>query len=108
LKLVSFPPESEGHERARAYLRKRDGLTGLLVREHLISALDEAAAFADRIQLQHDGDDDDVELLCSLDRIDSDGHYEAGNLQIVCRFVNRWKNDGDDAAFRRLIALVRR
>ena len=59
------------------------------------------------IPLQFDGDYDDRDLVCSLDRIDSDGHYEAGNLQVVCWFVNRWKSDGDDAVFRRLIALVR-
>jgi hypothetical protein len=59
------------------------------------------------IKLQFRGEHDDNELLCSLDRIDSNGHYEAGNLQIVCRFVNRWKNDGDDAEFRRLVGLVR-
>jgi len=59
------------------------------------------------IQLQFKGEHDDDELLCSLDRIDSDGHYEAGNLQVVCRFVNRWKNDDSDAEFRRLIGLVR-
>lgn len=59
------------------------------------------------ILLQFDGDEDDKELLCSLDRIDSDGHYTRGNLQVVCRFVNRWKGAGVDAEFRRLIGLVR-
>jgi hypothetical protein len=59
------------------------------------------------LALQYDGDDDDVEMLCSLDRIDSDGHYEEGNLQIVCRFANRWKSSSDDATFRRLIDAVR-
>ncbi|MBB4199646.1 hypothetical protein CCR94_07225 [Rhodoblastus sphagnicola] len=59
------------------------------------------------LALQFDGDHDDVEMLCSLDRIDSAGHYEPGNLQIVCRFINRWKRaDGDDE-FRRLIRVVR-
>ncbi|WP_321936262.1 hypothetical protein [Paraburkholderia sp. J8-2] len=56
--------------------------------------------------LQFDGEHTDQEMLCSLDRIDSDGHYEVGNLQVVCRFINRWKSDGDDAEFRRLIRLV--
>jgi len=60
------------------------------------------------IPLQHFGEEDDRECLCSLDRIDSDGHYEAGNLQIVCRFINRWKNDGNNDEFSRLISLVRR
>jgi len=50
---------------------------------------------------------DDPELCCSLDRIDSSGHYEPGNLQIVCWFINRWKSDSPDADFRRLLALVR-
>ncbi|WP_375754299.1 hypothetical protein [Corallococcus exercitus] len=59
------------------------------------------------LRLQYDGESDDPELLCSLDRIDSSGHYEAGNLQVVCRFANRWKSDGDDASFRRLLQLVR-
>lgn len=49
----------------------------------------------------------DNNLLPSVDRIDSDGHYETGNIQIVCRFVNFWKSDTDDVEFRRLLMLVR-
>jgi len=59
------------------------------------------------IRLQFDGEEDDAELLCSLDRIDSAGHYVAGNLQVVCRFVNRWKGASADPQFRRLMTLVR-
>lgn len=59
------------------------------------------------ISLQFDGTHDDVEMLASLDRIDSNGHYEPGNLQIVCRFINRWKCDGDDGDFRRLIGVLK-
>lgn len=59
------------------------------------------------IELGYDGECEDGELLCSLDRIDSDGHYEAGNLQVVCKFANRWKNAEKDDEFRRLIGLVR-
>ncbi|MEP7124629.1 MAG: protein kinase [Byssovorax sp.] len=47
LKLVSFAPESIQHKRARQYLHKRDGLTGLLVREHLLKAIDEDGLFGD-------------------------------------------------------------
>ena len=61
-----------------------------------------------QLTLQLDGEYDDAELLGSLDRIDSDGHYEPGNLQIVCRFINRWKGAGDDSQFRRLIELAQR
>ena len=58
------------------------------------------------VELQHDEEDADRALICSLDRIDSDGHYEPGNLQVVCRFINFWKSDSADAEFRRLIRIV--
>jgi eukaryotic-like serine/threonine-protein kinase len=45
-KLVSFQKDSPGHKRARTYLAKRDGLTGLMIREHVLQALEEEAAFA--------------------------------------------------------------
>jgi serine/threonine protein kinase len=49
-KLVSFGRDSANHRRARAYLAKRDGLTGLLTRDQVLSALDEEAAFADWVE----------------------------------------------------------
>jgi len=59
------------------------------------------------LHLQWEGESNDAELLASLDRIDSDGHYEVDNLQVVCRFVNRWKGADPDEEFRRLLDLVR-
>jgi serine/threonine-protein kinase len=50
LKLVSFGKDSANHKRARAYLAKRDGLTGLLSREQLLKAVDEEAAFSDWVE----------------------------------------------------------
>ena len=50
LKLVSFTKDSANHKRARAYLAKRDGLTGLLSREQLLKAVDEEAAFSDWVE----------------------------------------------------------
>lgn len=47
VKLVSFQEHSPPHERARAYLARRDGLTGLLQRDHLVKALEEERAFAE-------------------------------------------------------------
>lgn len=73
--------------------------------EALLVAQDNTCAITS-LPLQFDGEHTDVEMLCSLDRIDSGGHYEEGNLQVVCRFVNRWKSDSDDAEFRRLIRLL--
>jgi hypothetical protein len=51
--------------------------------------------------------DADKNLLPSVDRIDSDGHYEVGNLQVVCQFINFWKGASDNAEFQRLLLLVR-
>ncbi len=53
-----------------------------------------------------DGEDGDQEFACSLDRIDSNGHYERGNLQVVCKFANRWKGDSDNDDFLRLMDSV--
>jgi serine/threonine protein kinase len=49
-KLVSFTADSLGHRRARAYLAKRDGLSGLLTREQVLRALEEEAGFADWVE----------------------------------------------------------
>lgn len=59
------------------------------------------------LALEFDEISHDQALLCSLDRIDSSKHYEPGNLQIVCRFVNKWKGAESDIEFRRLVKLLR-
>lgn len=59
------------------------------------------------LPLQFRGTQTDDNMLPSLDRIDSDGHYSRDNLQIVCRFINFWKQAADDTEFRRLIGLIR-
>jgi eukaryotic-like serine/threonine-protein kinase len=50
LKLVSFGPGSAPHRRARAYLDRRDGLTGLLQRDPFLKALDEEAGFSEWVE----------------------------------------------------------
>ena len=50
---------------------------------------------------------EDPAMLFSLDRIDSNGHYERGNLQVVCRFINKWKSNTNDDEFLRLLRVVR-
>lgn len=50
----------------------------------------------------------DDEMKASLDRIDSSGHYEPGNLQVVCRFINRWKGADPNAQFLSLMDALRR
>jgi hypothetical protein len=60
------------------------------------------------IPLRFKGVDDDKALWPSLDRIDSNGHYTPGNVQVVCRFINGWKGATPDDEFRRLLDLVRK
>ncbi len=60
------------------------------------------------IPLNLDEVEGDPEMRASLDRIDSNGHYERGNLQIVCRFINRWKGASENDQFRRLMEIVMR
>lgn len=71
--------------------------------EALIDAQDSVCALSGLV-LQFDGEYDDQEMLASLDRIDSSRHYEPGNLQVVCRFLNRWKGADGNAQFTRLLA----
>jgi serine/threonine-protein kinase len=47
VKIVSFADGSPQHERARAYLARRDGLTGLLSREQLVRAMEDDRAFGE-------------------------------------------------------------
>ncbi|KYG07543.1 hypothetical protein BE21_28930 [Sorangium cellulosum] len=47
LMVVTFGPDSPHHDKAKRYLARRDGLTGLLVREHLMKAIDEDGFFAE-------------------------------------------------------------
>jgi serine/threonine-protein kinase len=47
IKLVSFRPHSRHHKRAQEFCQKRDGLTGLLVRDHLMKAITNECGFAE-------------------------------------------------------------
>ena len=74
--------------------------------ESLLDRQDDRCALTG-IPFHFHGPDVDVNLKPSVDRIDSDGHYEVGNLQIVCRFINFWKADAENEEFKRLLMLVR-
>lgn len=76
---------------------------------HILALIDmqESLCALTGLPLEFDERSGDPEFFCSLDRIDSDGHYEEGNLQVVCRFANRWKSADEDALFRRLLEAVR-
>jgi hypothetical protein len=60
------------------------------------------------IKFHFHGDYDiDKNLRPSPDRIDSNGHYAPGNIQVVCQFINMWKRDTENDEFLRLLSLVR-
>jgi hypothetical protein len=99
---------SNGQQVPRTVKDKRSAFNKEVLMDYVSNLLEnqDGLCAVSGIKLQLDGEEDDKELLCSLDRIDSHGHYEPGNLQVVCRFVNRWKGASPDADFRRLIQLV--
>ena len=52
-------------------------------------------------------DEGPKDMRLSVDRIDSNGHYEPTNIQLVCRFANFWKSAGDNTRFKELIQVIR-
>lgn len=100
---------SNGQFATRMVKNKDFRFTSRKEAEAYVDALFEAqegiCAITDLPMQQVDGND--LEMRCSLDRIDSAGHYEVGNLQIVCRFINRWKNASKDDEFRRLVGILK-
>ncbi|MGN8153096.1 hypothetical protein ACTJK5_12570 [Agrobacterium sp. 22094] len=81
-----------------------DGDLERLIRE-LIEMQDQLCALSG-LPLQFLGMETDKQMLASLDRIDSNGQYAKGNLQVVCRFINKWKSDMPNPEFRRLMDCV--
>ena len=79
--------------------------------EHFLSVvntlLDQAQGKCALSRVELDLTGERPELGPSLDRKRSDGHYDPGNLQIVARFVNRWKSDLNDEEFLELLKAVR-
>ena len=89
-KLLSFQEQRELERFIVELIRSQDGLCALTGLEMLL-----------------DGIEGDDALRHSLDRIDSNGHYERENLQVVCKFANQWKSASENEEFKRLIALIR-
>ena len=98
--------DSNGQIVERTVKNKEQRMTGAELEELLGSLLDRRRNRCALTGIPFDNADQN--LRPSVDRIDSDGHYEHDNVQIVCRFVNFWKSDRDNAEFKRLLELVRR
>lgn len=106
---LSTAAQSNGQEVQRIVKNKDCDLSREELLAYVINLLhdQERVCAITGIPLQFEPDVEDREMLPSLDRIDSNGHYERGNLQVVCRFINRWKSDAADEEFRRLVDVVR-
>ncbi|WP_211215013.1 hypothetical protein [Novosphingopyxis baekryungensis] len=100
---------SNGQRVERVVKNKDLRMTSSQLEEYIAALLDlqDNKCALTGIPLQFHGDGADPNLLPSVDRIDSNGHYETGNLQVVCRFINFWKSDSENDEFRRLLMLVR-
>jgi hypothetical protein len=109
MQALSTAAASNGQEVTRTVKNKEVRFTREDLEKYLVALIEsqERLCALTELPLQLDGEHDDAEMLPSLDRIDSDGHYEEGNLQVVCRFANRWKNNDKDVNFRRLIGVLR-
>jgi len=60
-----------------------------------------------KLPMHLDGQENlDKDMLASADRIDSNGHYAVGNIQLVCRFVNFWKCAQENGRFLDLLERV--
>lgn len=87
-KLLCSEPEMKAH------------LAELMVRQEGLCAIT-------RLPLHVDGQQClDYDMLASVDRIDSNGHYEPKNVQLVCRFVNFWKCSQENGKFMELLDKV--
>lgn len=101
--------QSNGQEVVRVVKNKEVRFSARALEDHIVELLERQeglCALTDQ-RLDYDEPQGDADFFVSLDRIDSNGHYEVGNLQVVCRFANRWKGAADDAQFRRLIGAIR-
>jgi hypothetical protein len=84
-------------------------LDGYALEQHIRELMDlqEDRCALTGIPFQFKDENADPHLLPSPDRIDSEGHYQIGNIQIVCQFVNFWKRASPNEEFIRLLTLVR-
>lgn len=107
--ILSTVASSNGQIRERVVKDKTTSLSVEELEAHLAYLLERQGNRCELTGIPFDFHtaDGDRNFRPSPDRIDSNGHYEPGNIQIVCQFINFWKGDGDDAEFRRLLAIVR-
>jgi type I site-specific restriction endonuclease len=109
LSIENTVKNSNGQIVQRAVKNKETSMTPKELEALIESLLDiqENRCALTGIAFQFHGQGADKNLLPSVDRIDSNGHYEVENLQVVCQFINFWKGSSENEDFKRLLMLVR-
>lgn len=100
---------SNGQQVLRTLKNKEVRCSAKDLEDHIVDLfeLQEGQCAISGLRFDLDEKHGDKAFFLSLDRVDSSGHYEFGNLQLVCRFINRWKGADHDAEFRRLLGHLR-
>ncbi|WP_448327719.1 hypothetical protein [Sulfitobacter sp. M13] len=82
--------------------------TAAALQDHIVELIkaQEGRCELTGLPLELDERSGDSAMFASLDRCNSNGHYEIGNLQVVCRFANFWKGSSDDVEFRRILRIL--
>ncbi|MBN9983790.1 hypothetical protein [Rhizobium laguerreae] len=100
---------SNGQQVLRTLREKRLLCSEAEMKAHLVDLMtkQEGLCAITKLPMHFDGQDDlDYDMLASADRIDSNGHYEPENVQLVCRFVNFWKCSQENGKFMELLDKV--
>lgn len=100
---------SNGQQVLRTLKNKEVRCSPKQLEDHIVELFERQEGICELSGLPFDLDekDGDKAFFLSLDRINSAGHYEIGNLQLVCQFINRWKGADDNEEFQRLMARLR-
>lgn len=106
--MLNTVTDSDGREVKRTQKMKVTSLTRKMCENLVVEMYDAQKGYCSYsgLQMQLDGEEDDKEMLVSLDRIDSEEGYHKENLHLVCRFVNRWKSNDTHELFSRLVIKI--
>ncbi|ASP68633.1 hypothetical protein [Sinorhizobium meliloti] len=100
---------SNGQQVLRTLKDKRLLCTDAEMKAHLayLMVRQEGLCAITGLPMHVDGQENlDHDMLASADRIDSNGHYEPKNVQLVCQFVNFWKCSQENGRFMELLDKV--
>jgi len=107
--ILNTVAQANGQTAERTVKEKLTTLSGPELEEFLRLKIDEqeGRCALTGLPLGFPSECEDKQMLASADRIDSSGHYTPDNIQVVCRFINRWKGGDDNDLALRLIGVLK-